>query len=117
MTTSATLYRRKAGPPVLVVQATERAEVLTPSGVTVAEAGDFIVERTPTDRYPVKPEAFAELYELADAGEDLAGTTDLEDELGGLLGRVESRAVEYLRTLGCHNAATLLGRLAELAKE
>jgi hypothetical protein len=61
--------------------------------------------------------------ELA-AARILAGTTGLEDAtaerletIEGLVRRVEPRAVEYLRTLGCHNAATILGELAELAKE
>lgn len=53
------------------------------------------------------------------------GTTDhqvdagepAELELRELVDGIEPQAVEHLRTLGHHNAATLLDRLVELTKE
>jgi hypothetical protein len=123
----AKLYRRKPSAPVSVQRVAEQQLVETPSGVTIAEPGDFIVQRSPTDSYVVKPETFAELYEPAEV---LAGNTALELEPGNtaaaaaaperraLAARVEPDAIRHLRSLGHHNAATLLGEiLAELTKE
>lgn len=60
-----TKYRKK---PIVIhaEQTPVRVEIQTLEGVMVANPGDWIITGIKGERYPCKPEIFAETYERAD---------------------------------------------------
>lgn len=58
-------YRRKPQPPIEAAENTTNMPVYvkSPSGVLIAQPGDYIVQRTPEDIYVVTKENFEQLFE------------------------------------------------------